>query len=361
MDIRKIVITGGPCGGKTTAMSWIMNHFTTMGFKVLFVPETATELIGGGVCPWTCGTNLDYQKIQCRLQQTKELLFEQAAQTMPDEKILIVCDRGILDNRAYMNDEEFNAVLEDLGSDIESMFDQYDAVFHLVTAAKGAESFYTLENNAARYETAEQARELDDRLIGAWTGHPHFKIIDNSTGFDEKLRKLINEMILFLGEPRTIGGKKRFLIRKPDMEWLENKSFSHRVEIVETFITSPKDEECIIHQRGDGEHFVCYETIRKVVNGKLLELEKRLTEDQYLDLLEEADPDTMPIHKTRYYLYYKQQYFELDLYPDMEDEALIETEVSDQEDPVELPPELTVIRDVSGTPEYRRKNLAKKI
>ena len=31
MLITKIVITGGPCGGKSTAMSWIQNAFTKMG------------------------------------------------------------------------------------------------------------------------------------------------------------------------------------------------------------------------------------------------------------------------------------------------------------------------------------------
>ena len=62
MDISKIVITGGPCAGKTTALSWIQNAFTKKGYRVLFVPETATELISGGVAPWTCGTNEDYQK-----------------------------------------------------------------------------------------------------------------------------------------------------------------------------------------------------------------------------------------------------------------------------------------------------------
>ena len=32
------------------------------GYQVLFVPETATELITGGVAPWTCGDNLNCQK-----------------------------------------------------------------------------------------------------------------------------------------------------------------------------------------------------------------------------------------------------------------------------------------------------------
>lgn len=68
MKISKIVITGGPCAGKSTAMSWVQNAFTQMGYTVLFVPETATELINGGVAPWTCGTNTEFQKCQMKLQ-----------------------------------------------------------------------------------------------------------------------------------------------------------------------------------------------------------------------------------------------------------------------------------------------------
>ena len=57
VKITKIVLTGGPCAGKTTALSWINNYFTNRGYTVLFVPETATELITNGVAPWTCNTN----------------------------------------------------------------------------------------------------------------------------------------------------------------------------------------------------------------------------------------------------------------------------------------------------------------
>ena len=55
MRIRKIVLTGGPSAGKTTGLSWIRNAFSKLGYTVLFVPETATELISGGVAPWTTG------------------------------------------------------------------------------------------------------------------------------------------------------------------------------------------------------------------------------------------------------------------------------------------------------------------
>ena len=51
---------------------------------------------------------------------------------------------------------------------------------HLVTAANGAEKFYTGDNNQARYETVEEAIALDSKLIDAWVGHPSFAIIENN-------------------------------------------------------------------------------------------------------------------------------------------------------------------------------------
>lgn len=166
-EITKIVITGGPCAGKTTAMSWVQNVFTQKGYTVLFVPETATELITGGVAPQTCGSNLDYQKGQMRLQLEKEKVFCDAAATMSAEKVLVVCDRGAIDNKAYMSSLEFASLLEKIGMNEVELRDNYDAVFHLVTAAKGALEFYTTANNAARRETPEEAAAMDDKLISA--------------------------------------------------------------------------------------------------------------------------------------------------------------------------------------------------
>lgn len=50
-----------------------------------------------------------------------------------------------------------------------------------MTAADGAFEFYTGDNNEARYESADEALDLDKKLINAWVGHPHFSIVDNST------------------------------------------------------------------------------------------------------------------------------------------------------------------------------------
>jgi len=47
--IWKLVLTGGPCGGKTTGQARISTFFENLGWKVYRVPETATVLLGGGV------------------------------------------------------------------------------------------------------------------------------------------------------------------------------------------------------------------------------------------------------------------------------------------------------------------------
>lgn len=176
--ITKIVITGGPCAGKTTALSRIQTAFTDLGYTVIIIPETATELIMGGIAPWTLESNLDYQLCQMKLQLEKEKIFtEGAAKLFGKEKVLVVCDRGMMDNKAYMTESEFANALQLLGYGETELRDEYDAVFHLVTAAKGAAEFYTTANNDARTETAEEAAAMDEKLIAAWTGHPHFRVM----------------------------------------------------------------------------------------------------------------------------------------------------------------------------------------
>lgn len=198
--INKIVITGGPCAGKTTAIGWIKDVFIPKGYTVLVIPEVATDLISSGIAPWTCGTRADFQMCQMKLQMQKERVFEQAALSMKSEKILIVCDRGILDNKAYMDEFSFKEALRLYSlSEIEILKD-YDAVFHLVSAAKGAEEFYTTANNFARKETVSEAALLDDKLICVWRNHSHFRVIDNSFSFQEKMQELVFEIARFLGE-----------------------------------------------------------------------------------------------------------------------------------------------------------------
>ena len=360
MEISKIVITGGPCAGKSTAMSWIQNAFTRLGYVVLFVPETATELISGGVAPWTCGTNYDYQKCQLLLQLEKEKIFATAARTMDAKKVLIVCDRGTLDNKAYMDEGEFAEAVRYIGSSEVDLRDSYDAVFHLVTAAKGAREFYSTANNSTRTETAEEAAVLDDKLISAWTGHPHFRAIDNSSTFEDKMRSLIAEISSFLGEPEPFEIERKYLIEYPDIAWLESNPTCQRIEIIQTYLNSEGDDEIRVRQRGiDGNYIYFQTTKKKVSDVKRIEIERRLSQAEYLRLLMDADTTKRQIRKTRYCLTYENQYFEIDVYPFWNDRAIVEIELSDENTAIVFPEQIKVIREVTDDESYKNASLAK--
>ncbi len=359
-DITKIVITGGPCAGKSTAMSRIQNEFTQMGYTVLFVPETATALITGGVAPWTCGTPFAYQECQMRLQLEKERIFEQAAKTMNAAKVLIVCDRGALDNKAYMDAPTFVRLLETLGTNEVELRDSYDAVFHLVTAAKGAEAFYTTANNAARTETPAEAAALDEKLIAAWTGHPHLRVIDNASDFEGKMKRLIAEISAFLGEPEPFEIERKFLIEYPDLKWLASMPNCRRVEIIQTYLKSDENEEIRVRQRGFDGHYVYFQTTKRAVSGmKRVEIERRLSEREYLRLLMNADTTRRQIRKDRYCLTYDNQYFEIDVYPFWQDKAIAEIELSDENAVVRFPEQIRIIREVTDDAAYKNASLAK--
>ena len=360
MELTKIVITGGPCAGKSTAMSRIQEEFTELGYTVLFVPETATELINGGVAPWTCKTSDEFQKFLMKLQIEKEKIFELSAGSMCSEKVLIVCDRGMLDNKAYMSQSAFSQTLSELNLNEVEIRDNYDAVFHLVTAADGAEEFYTTANNTARTETPEQAIILDRKLLSAWTGHPHLRVIDNSTTFANKIKRLIAEISSFLGEPEPLEIERKFLIEYPDIEWLENSPNCKKIEIIQTYLKSDESEEIRVRQRGMNGNYIYFKTIkRKVDDLKRIEIEKRLSKDEYLTLLMEADTEKRQIRKNRYCLMSENQYFEIDVYPFWDDKAILEIELSDENTEIVFPEEIKIIKEVTDDENYKNASLAK--
>ena len=167
--ITKIVLTGGPAAGKTTLISRILHEFKQEdGWRVITIPETATELISGfGIRPFgDCMSMLAFQDFVVADQIHKEKLALDAARVVNEDNILIIYDRALMDDKAYISDEEFAEVLSRFDGRTEaSVLANYDAVLHLVTCAKGAEFAYNL-GNAARTESLEYAREMTTAPCG---------------------------------------------------------------------------------------------------------------------------------------------------------------------------------------------------
>ena len=160
--VKRIVLTGGPCAGKTSILSKIEQSLLERGYKVFIVRESATELINGGITPHQSGVGmLNFQRLILVYQYQKEEIYNQAVLDTKDKDIVIIYDRGILDNKAYISELEFNDLLYDLSLQFgkrineSTILDRYDMVIHLVTSAYSSQ--YTLENNKARYEDKDDA------------------------------------------------------------------------------------------------------------------------------------------------------------------------------------------------------------
>lgn len=218
--ITKIVLTGGPAAGKTTLVSRVLKEFKQEdGWRVITIPETATELISGfGIKPFdNCMSMLQFQDFVVGDQIHKEKLALDAAQLVPEDNILILYDRALMDDKAYVSDEEFAQVIARFdGRTEERVLANYDMVLHLITCAKGAEFAYDLANNA-RTESIEFAREMDDRTLRAWSAHPNLRIIDNDANFNNKIERALREIYRAVGEVEPMAQKRKYLIAMPDM------------------------------------------------------------------------------------------------------------------------------------------------
>ena len=170
----KIVLTGGPCGGKSTALSKLSRFLNKANFKVFVLPEVATILLGAGVD--FVGIGREQLKATQNSFLSTQIAIEDnllaVSRYMSNRKTVFILDRGACDFSAYLPNDIWNEILKDRNITHSHLRDdRYDSVIHLVSAADGAEEYYQTENNLVRMESVEQAKEMDQKLLNAWNGH----------------------------------------------------------------------------------------------------------------------------------------------------------------------------------------------
>lgn len=204
-DILKVVITGGPCAGKTTAMKMLEEKLMERGNAVVFVDETATHLLKAKIRPF--GDEKEriplkvFQRLILKEQLAKEDIILEGASAIPNDNVIILFDRGALDNRAYLEDWEFDELMEEAGVTEEELLNRYDIVIHLVSTAIDKEECY--ENNEERKEPPEKARFLDVRTVGTWSKHPNHIVIFNDGTLEEKINLAANQIFNYQEQNST--------------------------------------------------------------------------------------------------------------------------------------------------------------
>lgn len=99
----KVVLTGGPCAGKTEILSKLTQTLEERGYKVITVFETATALMLNGIHPCKEIPIESFQEIVFKMQMENENLFEKTANFYDPKKVIIFYDRGIMDSCAYID------------------------------------------------------------------------------------------------------------------------------------------------------------------------------------------------------------------------------------------------------------------
>jgi CYTH domain-containing protein len=228
-------------------------------------------------------------------------------------------------------------------------------VIFLRTAALGAEEFYTCDNNQARKETAAQAREMDQRTLETWIGHPHLRVIENGPGgFEEKKRNTLAAVCGVLGIPEPLEIERKFLIKRPNFKNFPVKTVA--VPITQYYLKSGSR----IRARGRSGRCTYYYTIKKEVRPYVrVELERQITEKEFLSLLNRVDRRFHPVVKIRRCFEWCGQYFELDAISSPKKLYLLERELGSEDERVVLPPFVTVIREVTTEKEYSNQQIAR--
>jgi CYTH domain-containing protein/predicted ATPase len=358
-----IVITGGPCAGKSTLLSYAQQKLSDLGWTVVIVSEAATEFIMGGLRPWEIkSAGFQYQLMQHIIN--KENTFRATANLCDTEKIVILCDRGTMDARAYMRDFDFERLIHTLGTDLVELCDKrYEAVIALHSVAIDKPELFTCENNSARTEDVQKAIRLNKRTLEAWTGHPHVSVIDNSGTFDSKLNRAFRAICHVLAIPAPLEIEYKFKL-KPEFHGLPQMPHGAvQVTIDQYYLKcgKPNVEERIRARRRDrGELY--YHTYKELVSpGVRIERESQIPAGEYFALMDRIDPECAKIEKWRHCFIANNNYFELDSYYHV-GEVYLEVEVTDANEQVTLPRGYDeIFEDVTGDPHHSNYEISRRL
>lgn len=102
----------------------------------------------------------------------------------------MLLDRGLMDAKVYLSNEEFNKLIKEFNITEDDIFNRYDVVYHLESAANSKDNIYNNLSNEYRMSTPEQALEQEKKSILVWSKHHNFHIVGMEDVFEHKIKKL---------------------------------------------------------------------------------------------------------------------------------------------------------------------------
>ena len=168
-----------------------------------------------------------------------------------------------------------------------------------------------------------------------------------------------------MGEKVFINGKsaeieRKWLIKMPDIKTLEKQDNYSASSIEQIYITEDElSEGSRIRKRDFGSQVKYYWTHKEDINGiSRFEEERYISKEEYETLSKKISCDTSPIRKKRYSFNYCGFVVEIDIYEFWNDQAIIEIELESEDQKVDVPDFIEIIKEVTGDEAYYNHELA---
>ena len=157
-------------------------------------------------------------------------------------------------------------------------------------------------------------------------------------------------------EPLEI--ERKYLIRMPDQTTLESESTKF-IDMEQIYLLSDNGSSCRIRRsRCNGEETLYFTEKLFITHVTRVEREREISSEEWAALLSRADPQRRPIVKRRWCVPYAGHVLEIDVFPVWKDRAFCEAELSSEEEALELPDWIEIIREVTEDPRYTNNALA---
>ena len=154
--------------------------------------------------------------------------------------------------------------------------------------------------------------------------------------------------------------ERKFVVEKPNLPLLEKVEGFTKSEILQIYLDSNPGETRRIRKRTFGEGTFFSET-RKIRLDKMsaTEIERTISEEEFTELSKKRKSGTAPVNKVRYTFPYCGHTFEIDVYPQWKKSSIMEVELETEDENVELPPFVKIVREVTGNREYSNASMSK--
>lgn len=184
MNTYKIVLTGGPCGGKSESIHFLSRKLIEQKYSVKIINETANALLKIGYVPNTNISIFDFQNLLFKIQFLNEYILEGTSE-------ILLCDRGLFDGKVYINDTDFQKILDLNKMNEHDVFSTYACALYF----KSISYEYPDEFIKKRiYETPEVGMYRDERCKTIWAEKIIFCDYNNLDGFNNKQKMIFNSL-----------------------------------------------------------------------------------------------------------------------------------------------------------------------